>query len=831
VDLTLYLDIDGNGVVDGDDYPVAVFEVDDGEEDPFGAETFVDDRDGAVNGAIETSISLFGVSYNTLHTIGTYVWEAVELDGNDNPLGTDTATFEVTQPVSAVSISGRVCDFVSGEPVPGAYVELEYFSDTVGLAPSVWADENGEFELVLPDGISTNDAGCVIASARGMLSVEENPDSGDSVSAHVFTQALSPGENALPDLYVLPPVFGLGLYRVQGTVYQVEQTEAGYETNALSGVLVDCETEDDDAESFSWDVSDETGGFSLVVAGDSENAMRGIWCEAPQLNLRGWVGTSIEVEVTGAVSGVQIFLHRPDALIRGQVTAEETGEPLTGVEVFAETSSGSHSGIAFTLTNGMYEIGLTAGSCRAECERDALEHRLYLTPPEINDLVLAQGSVHSNVDFEVERGYLITGHVFDTNDQPLADGEVVLVQNMGWEHWAGDTDVRFDGFYRLLSPTGSVYVRTDDFGDFFIDLYHSNQTYCALGEVEPLEVTTNGLSGIDFYLETGARVEGVVQYDGLYPAEWLRVDALIRNQSGEWVCVGGGTTEWGGGFGFAVPDGDEVYLRTEMSHGWQAPRTWYGGTCSGDTAASLALNPGWIYSGLNIAMYSGFWLNGQVLEQNGLTLLTGAMVTAFDASSNRYDTAYTDCDGNYGFYAPTNAPLVLYADANGYEGEFFEDTYDPSSARPVWNVPVFDNYYAQFVLYASGDDADGDGLADWLEDSVPDGAYDPGNDFSNPGSPDTDGDETGDLEEYIAGTNPQDPESVFEIIDGGVSQDETFLTWSSVAGRQYTLQICTNLIDGIWSNLYSITAVGSETAYTNSFSEDSAFLRVEVSAP
>lgn len=832
VDLKLYLDIDGNGIVNGDDYLVAVFELDDGEQDPFGAETFVDDRDGTANGAIETSISLFGVSYNVMHTIGNYVWEAVEIDNDDNPLGTDAETFEVTQSSSSVWISGRVCDFVSGDPMPGAHVEVEYFFGTAGVAPFVWADENGEFEVYLPDGISTNDVGFVLASAPGMLSMEENPYDGSPVSGYSFGQALEPGENVLPDLYVLPTIRGFGMFRVQGTAYWVGQMDGGgYETNVLSGVTVDAELDDEDL--FSWDVTDENGDFSLVLPGDSEGIIYDMWCENPLLNLRGLIGGWGEVEVTGSVSGIEIILRRPDAVVRGNVTDKASGESLSGVEVFFEASSNNYSGTAYTLTNGMYELGLASDGTTywAECESDSLEPRFYLAPPGTNGIQVASGMVLSNVDFQVERGYLITGHVFDTNGIPLTAGEPVLIQDLGWEHWVNDVDVRFDGFYQLLSPTGNVYVRADDFGDYYISEYHSNQVVCALRDVEPLFVTSNGLSGIDFYLETGARLVGSVGYNDLEPAEWLRVDAMARNEFGEWECIGGVNTEWGGEFAFAVPTGYDVYLRTDFAHGWWGPRTWYSDTCSGDEAIPLSLNEGVTYSGLDIQVYSGCMVNGEVLEQNGMTPLDGAVVTVFDSLSNRYDTVYTDDGGHYGFYVPTNLPLVVYATAEGCEGEFYNNTYNPFSAQPVWQIPAFESFYAPFVLYASGDDTDDDGLPDYLEDSTPDGVYNSLSDLSNPNSPNTDGDESGDLEEYIAGTDPQDPESIFQIVGGDITSEGASLVWSSIAGRQYTLQICTNLVNGTWSNLYSVTAVGLETAYTNSFPDDSAFLRIKVFSP
>ncbi|HKL21227.1 MAG TPA: hypothetical protein VJ904_05435, partial [Tichowtungia sp.] len=575
VDLKLYVDIDGDGSVNGDDFLLTLFEVDDGETNWFGAQTFVDDKDGVADGAIETALPMFGISYNPLHTIGTYVWEAVEINESEEPIATATATFEVTQPTGTVWVSGQVRDYITSNAVAGAHVDLEYYSDTVGLPPSVWADTNGQYVLYLPDGITTNDVAFVLASSKGTMSVEYHPDTYQPISGHVVTQALSSGENVLPDLYVVPEHTPYELYTVQGTVYRVEPWEGGFETNALGGVIVDCELEDDEddgPEVLSWDVTDANGQFSLVIPGDDEDPERELWCESPQLNLRGIVGSWITADVTGTVNGVEIYLHDAKALARGRVEARASGEPLTGVELFFEDETNRYTSSAFTLTNGTYEVGLMPGTYYGECEYDALIPLGYLSLPGTNGIIVNEGSVVSNINFAAEQGYLIDGYVSDTNSNPLTEGYIGLLKNNEWgTYWIGDTDVRFDGYYELLSPTGGVYVQTQGFGDYYVDMYHSNQPLCAMSDVDPLTVTTGGVSGVDFQLPEGARVKGAFWYNGEFPAEWRRINALIRNASNEWICIGGGNTEWGGSFDFAVPAGAEVYLRTDVDYGWMAP--------------------------------------------------------------------------------------------------------------------------------------------------------------------------------------------------------------------------------------------------------------------
>lgn len=830
MDIRLYLDINGDGIINGGDYAVALFEVDDGEISPVEAESFVDDNDGLTNGAVETAISCHGVAYNTLHTIGNYIWQAVELDEFDNPVGADTAAFAVTQPAGSVWISGEVRDNVTDELKPGAHIEIGYFSETSGLAPSVWADENGQFTIHVPQEVPASAVMGVQASVKGMMSTDMNPETEEEVSTHFFTNTLSAGANVLErPLFTVPAIEMYGLCSVSGTVYLVEPSEDGFETNLLRGVIVETESEGDDIETFAWDITDENGRFGLVVPGGAAQ----LQCESPLLNLRGIVGSYTDITVTGTTSGVEIYCYAADAMARARVTDKDTGEPLTGVSVYYESTDGSglvSSG--YTLTNGYYEICVKAGTWWAECDEDSLLYRHYLRPQDSNNLEIVQYTLFTNVPFAVEKGYIISGHVYDTNGTAVADGSVTAVRDMGdWEEWVSDADTSLSGAYSLLAPTGTVYVRTSGCGEYLVDLYYTNHYTANIDEADPLTVTTNGLSGIDFYLPYGARIQGTVFNQDMNPVQWLRVEAFAQNGAGEWTGIGAEYTGWGGEYSFVLPAATGVLIRTAIEYNQWLPRTWYGDTCSRDLAVPVALAELTTVSNLNIQVAPGYRVDGSVRDQNGLGGVAGAVITAFDAASNQYDSVTANASGDYwGFYVPTNVGLAFCAGAAGYQGEFYDNVYNPAEAAGV-QTSAYNTVFISFVLYASGDDSDGDGLADFMEDTVPDGTFDSGADYADFNDPDTDRDGSGDGAEYIAGTGPQDGDSLFGISGGGVNSSKAYVVWSSVAGRQYTVQRSTNLVSGVWSNLYTVTATGDATAYTNSQPGSRAFYRVQVQAP
>jgi hypothetical protein len=77
-------------------------------------------------------------------------------------------------------------------------------------------------------------------------------------------------------------------------------------------------------------------------------------------------------------------------------------------------------------------------------------------------------------------------------------------------------------------------------------------------------------------------------------------------------------------------------------------------------------------------------------------------------------------------------------------------------------------------------DSDGDGLPDWWENLYFGGNADPNAD------PDHDG--VSNLREYVAGTDPTDPNSLFEFIKiEALPAGETKVQWRSMAAKTYTL--------------------------------------------
>lgn len=135
--------------------------------------------------------------------------------------------------------------------------------------------------------------------------------------------------------------------------------------------------------------------------------------------------------------------------------------------------------------------------------------------------------------------------------------------------------------------------------------------------------------------------------------------------------------------------------------------------------------------------------------------------------------------------------------------------------------------YVQTSTIQPGLDGDGDGLPDAWElsnfnNSLAGGAND-----------DVDGDGQTSLEEYLAGTDPNDPASVLAITShstsGGIS---TTLTWKSVMNRNYFIEQSLDLNTWLDSGIGSIPPAGLSTSgvFAHPYSAK-RFFRVRVVNP
>jgi hypothetical protein len=123
-------------------------------------------------------------------------------------------------------------------------------------------------------------------------------------------------------------------------------------------------------------------------------------------------------------------------------------------------------------------------------------------------------------------------------------------------------------------------------------------------------------------------------------------------------------------------------------------------------------------------------------------------------------------------------------------------------------------------------DSDGDGIPDWWMMKYfghPTGRAD---DHSL-ASDDADGDGMSNLEEYLAGTDPTDPNSVFRLWAAVPASNTMNLTWPAVPGKSYQVQYTTNLNDPVWLIAPgNVWVTGSQGYYLAPVAQPQSFFRV-----
>ena len=136
-------------------------------------------------------------------------------------------------------------------------------------------------------------------------------------------------------------------------------------------------------------------------------------------------------------------------------------------------------------------------------------------------------------------------------------------------------------------------------------------------------------------------------------------------------------------------------------------------------------------------------------------------------------------------------------------------------------------WYVRTATILPGADSDGDGIADAFEFgyTTPDSLT-----VMNP-STDTDGDSQTDLAEYLASTNPLNPQSFLTITSWTQSGTGATLPWTSSPGRFYRISSSTSL--QTWARLLDniVPDGGSTTRSVLTTAAAKRFFRVEAYQP
>ncbi|MDP4642817.1 MAG: lamin tail domain-containing protein [Opitutales bacterium] len=178
-------------------------------------------------------------------------------------------------------------------------------------------------------------------------------------------------------------------------------------------------------------------------------------------------------------------------------------------------------------------------------------------------------------------------------------------------------------------------------------------------------------------------------------------------------------------------------------------------------------------------------------------------------------------DANWGDSAPSSLSLPL----SGIADWFGSNIVVSDTLNGTYRFTFNEQSLAYSLVVTGSADGDGDGMNDSWEEY-----YFVTIDAVNGGpSDDWDSDGSSNLSEYIAGTDPTDPADLFCVKLFSISGTSVDVSWSSVSGKTYAIQKCTDLTGNSWGSIVpGINATSPTNSYNLTSEDTEAFFRVIV---
>ncbi|MCD6461303.1 MAG: carboxypeptidase regulatory-like domain-containing protein, partial [Thermoplasmata archaeon] len=359
-----------------------------------------------------------------------------------------------------------------------------------------------------------------------------------------------------------------------------------------------------------------------------------------------------------------------------------------------------------------------------------INQSLYPTPPAPAATAEISGYVRNSTDSAPIEGVYIS--ITEATDSGLS------------QYFSATTNA--DGYYEIAVPPGTYNITPN--------MYVGNLGVWYM-ERDPLVVSVadGGNTTADIYLTprplslVSLQVFASGGGGGLADVS-VDVHENVQGNDTKYNLYLSGTTDQNGWYNFTVPDGEGTIDLTAPGY-WQRTVN-FTVPASGVSATLEPLVPDATVSG-------SFYFDGS------LVLDLGGSVTATVTSpyGTYYTTAYTNTDGVYTLSLPEGDVELFYSYGSFYDRDSFYVTSGQQMTRDLYISPTWTHLYGYvtegtYVGAPSGipDDLDGDMMPDeWETNHSLDPTW-PGDAME-----DTDGDGYTNIQEYMAGTDPRDPNS------------------------------------------------------------------------
>lgn len=391
--------------------------------------------------------------------------------------------------------------------------------------------------------------------------------------------------------------------------------------------------------------------------------------------------TFTEADVVTIVAGRSVgtdFFVQPGARVAGSVK-NTSGTPVPAVAVLAYTAAGEFVAVATTGDDGRFALTLPAGSYRfiAVDNSSTYAAEFFGDQPSFEQspaMTLTAGQERPNVNFTLEPGGLVEGHVLDsTTGIGIAGITVAAYNTNGTERTFVNTDG--NGRFVLLLPAGNFRIAAFDPAlKYAAQFYVQQQSFAHALAVTSAVGQTTTLQ--PFTLSLGGTISGLVtnQVNGV-PVP----GAVVAAYGADGELVTSATTTSNGRYRLILPPGSYRLVAFDPQF-FFAP-AFSGGATSFETETASVVTTG-NDSTVDFALRRGTLVRGNAVDE-AHSPIANIEITAFDLNGNQVASATTLSDGSFQMSLVPGTYKFVAADPTGrYKASFFGGATF-SSATPV----------------------------------------------------------------------------------------------------------------------------------------------------
>jgi Carboxypeptidase regulatory-like domain len=358
-------------------------------------------------------------------------------------------------------------------------------------------------------------------------------------------------------------------------------------------------------------------------------------------------------------------------VITGTVSDAANGSVLRSMVVAAYSASGLPQSNTTTDAAGHYNLPVPTGQYRVLAYDPtgtyATEFANDASSFEESPLTAVQTDQLVTMNFALQRGVTVSGSVGTSSG--FRGGLTVAAYNLTGTR-RGFTTTNTDGIYSLVLPPGTYkLVAYDDAGAFAPAFFRGQASFA---DADPVTVDMGrAIPNIDFFLDIGSRISGIVTDSGGVPL--ANVSVLAYSNNGKYLTFV--STGSDGHFSITLPHGSYRFVATDNSFTFAAG--FMGGATSFETSPVITVSEGQSRSDLVFRLERGGLITGRVLDTSGAGI-AGITVAAFNTDGTMRTFVTTDASGKYVLLLPPGAfrisaldPSLVYATQFYPQQKFF----------------------------------------------------------------------------------------------------------------------------------------------------------------